>query len=162
MSNMLEWAEQELKLAGYDFKDNGPNSWVAENVLELLKVFSNQGHSGSSAPFAISLFEKLANWKPIAPLTGDADEWVEVGNEVWQNKRNSTVFKEANRFDGKPYWIDAKVFWEWFSAPDIDDGKPYKVYFTNRDSMVEIEFPWTQPESQYIFSPTDKFPNEVL
>jgi hypothetical protein len=63
MSNMLKWAEAELKLAGYDINDpeDGPNRWLAEGTLELLKVFLEQGHSGMSAPFAIALFEKLAS-----------------------------------------------------------------------------------------------------
>jgi hypothetical protein len=154
MSNMLTWAESELRLAGYDVNDpeDGPNRWLAEGTLELLKVFDNQGHSGSSAPYAVALFEKLAMWKPIAPLTGADDEWVEVGTDVWQNRRNSSVFKKA---DGQAYWMDGRVFWDWFSDPSIDDGKPFKSYYTSIDSRVNIEFPWTQPDKpEYIFRPT--------
>jgi hypothetical protein len=162
MSNKLTWAEQELRLAGYDINDpeDGPNRWLATGTLELLKVFSEQGHSGMSAPFAIKLFETLANWKPIAPLTGESHEWVEVGPDVWQNKRCGNVFKEE---DGRPYWMDGRVFWEWYSAPDIDEGKPFKSYFTSRESRVNITFPWTQPEHpEYVFVPTEEFPNEEL
>jgi hypothetical protein len=162
MSNMLKWAEQELKFAGYDINDpeDGPNRWLAEGTLELLKVFDEQGHSGSSAPYAVALFEKLAMWKPIAPLTGEDDEWMEVGESTWQNRRNSAVFKKE---DGQAYWMDGRVFWEWFSSPDIDDGKPYKSHYTSRDSRVNITFPWTQPDKpEYVFVPTKKFPNEEL
>jgi hypothetical protein len=162
MSNMLKWAEKELRLAGYDINDpeDGPNRWLAEGTLELLKVFAEQGHSGSSAPVAVALFEKLAMWKPIAPLIGSEDEWREVGTDVWQNTRNSTVFKGE---DGRAYWTDGRVFWEWYSSPDIDDGKPYKIYYTSRDSRVFIEFPWTQPDKpEYVFAPTEEFPNEVI
>jgi hypothetical protein len=162
MSNMTEWAKEELRLAGYDINDpeDGPDKWLAEGTLELLEVFSNQGHSGMSAPYAVALFEKLAMWKPIAPLTGADDEWNEVGEGFWQNKRNSTVFKKE---DEQAYWMDGIVFWEWFSAPDIDDGKPYKSYFTSSESRVFIEFPWTQPDkSEYVFRPTEEFPNEEL
>lgn len=162
MSNMVSWAEQELRYAGYDVNDpeDGPNKWLAEGTLELLKVFSEQGHSGSSAPFAVALFEKLAMWKPIAPLTGEDDEWGEVSDNLWQNKRNSAVFKDET---GQAYWIEGKVFWEWATHPDIDDGKPFKSYFTSRDSQVNIDFPWTQPDkSEYVFVPTEEFPNENL
>jgi hypothetical protein len=162
MSNMLTWAEAELKLAGYDINDpeDGPNRWLAEGTLELLKVFSEQGHSGMSAPYAIALFEKLASWKPIAPLTGEDDEWNDVGEGTWQNKRNSSVFKKE---DGQAYWMDGRVFWEWYTHPEIDDGKPYKSHYTSSGSRVNIEFPWTQPdEREYVFVPTEQFPNEVI
>ena len=158
----MEWAEQELKLAGYDINDpeDGPNRWLAEGALELLKVFSEQGHSGMSAPYAVALFEKLALWKPIAPLTGEDDEWNEVGESTWQNRRNSVVFKGE---DGQAYWIEGRVFWEWATHPEIDDGKPFKSYYTSRESRVNITFPWTQPDqSEYVFVPTEEFPNEEL
>lgn len=164
MSNMLKWAEQELKLAGYDVNDpeDGPNRWLAEGTLELLKVFADQGHSGSSAPYAVALFEKLAMWKPIAPLTGEDDEWCEPYDSegTQQNKRNSAVFKKA---DGQAYWMDGRVFWKWYSAPDIDDGKPYKSHYTSCDSRVNITFPWNQPDKpEYVFVPNEEFPNEEL
>jgi len=158
----IEWAEQELKLAGYDINDpeDGPNRWLAEGTLELLKVFSEQGHSGMSAPYAVALFEKLALWKPIAPLTGEDDEWNEVGESTWQNRRNSVVFKGE---DGQAYWIEGRVFWEWATHPEIDDGKPFKSHYTSRESRVNITFPWTQPDqSEYVFVPTEEFPNEEL
>lgn len=160
--SMLEWAEQELRYAGYDINDpeDGPNRWLAEGTLELLKVFADQGHSGSSAPYAVALFEKLAMWKPIAPLTGEDDEWNDVGEDTWQNRRNSAVFKGN---DGQAYWIEGRVFWEWATHPEIDDGKPFKSHYTSRDSRVSITFPWTQPDQrEYVFVPTEEFPNEEL
>lgn len=142
----MKWAEQELRYAGYDINDpeDGPNRWLAEGTLELLKVFAEQGHSGMSAPYAVALFEKLAKWKPIAPLTGDDSEWMEVGPDVWQNKRASSVFKDA---DGVAYWQDGIVFWEIIKDnPEDINGEPYKTYFTSRDSRVPITFPWVQPD----------------
>ena len=164
MSNMLKWAEAELKLAGYDINDpeDGPNRWLAEGTLELLKVFADQVHSSSSAPYAVVLFEKLAMWKPITPLTGEDDEWGEAYDMkgTQQNKRNSAVFKGK---DGQAYWIEGRIFWEWDTHPDIDDGKPFKSSYTSRDSRVNIEFPWTQPDKrEYVFVPTEEYPNEVI
>ena len=163
MSQMLIWAENELKLAGYD--PNGDpddvNTWLAEGTMELLEIFSNQGHSGSSASYAIALFETLALCKPISPLTGNDDEWDEVDENFFQNRRNPVIFKNGK--DGQAYWVEGKVFWNWCSVPDLYDGKPFKSYFTCKESSVNIDFPWTQPEKpEYVFEPTDEFPNEEL
>jgi hypothetical protein len=164
MSYMLDWAEEELRYAGYNINDteDGPNKWLAEGTLELLKVFVEQGHSGASAPYAVALFEKLAMWKPIKPLTGEEEEWRKPSGKDshYQNKRDSSVFKGI---DGQAYWTEGRIFWEWFTHPDIDEGKPYKSYCTSRDSRVNITFPWTRPDKpEYIFMPTKEFPTEEL
>jgi hypothetical protein len=142
MSNTIKWAEQELEFAGYraDDTEDGPNKWLREGTLELLRVFSEQGHSGMSAPFAIKLFADLANHKPLTPLTGNDDEWDEVGTGVFQNKRASNVFKEG----GEAYWMDGIVFWEWFTSEET--GERFKSYFTSRDSRVPVTFPFTMPD----------------
>lgn len=144
---MMEWAKRELDLAGYKASDDPDdiNNWMRNDVLKLLEMFCEQGHSGSSAKYAIKLFETLANWKPLSPLTGADDEWMEVGPDVWQNKRASNVFKGE---DGRAYWSDGIVWWEWHKDnPEDINGEPYQIYFTNRDSRVYIDsFPWTVPE----------------
>jgi len=142
MSELQSWAERELEFAGYkaDDKEDGPNKWIREGTLELLRVFGEQGHSGSSAPFAVNMFERLASWKTLTPLTGSDDEWVEVGEGVLQNKRASNVFKE----NGKAEWIDGIVFWEWYT--DEETGEKIKSYYTGKGSRVAITFPFTMPD----------------
>lgn len=174
MSKLKTHALREFATAGWmnadgTFKDEMQQA-MCNHVLELLSVFSSESHSGSSAQYAISLFKKLASFEPITPLTGADDEWEDVGHylsnsdvRVYQNRRMSSVFKQGDRFKGRPYWIEGKVFWEWESHPDIDNGAPYKSYYTNSKSVVPIRFPWTKPENpEYVFVPTEKFPNEVL
>ena len=140
--SMIEWAEKELSLAGYPETDNDDmNDWMRKSVLDLLKVFINEGHSGSSAPYAVGLFTKLASWKPLTALTGKDDEWIEVGDGVWQNKRAFGVFKDA---DGNAYWGEGIVFWEWWTDPVT--GNRIKTYFTSKDSRVPITFPFTMPD----------------
>jgi len=72
MGNYREHALREFKAVGYDLndKDEGPDKWIMENVLELLEVFGEQGHSGFSAPICISMFRQLAMFEPLGPLTG--------------------------------------------------------------------------------------------
>lgn len=108
MGNLTDYAKSELALIGYDEKCEAPNSWIRDNVLELVELFSKQGHSGSSAPQVINLFEKVASYKPLKPIMCTDDEFVEVGDLARQNKRCSAVFRDS---EGKPYYIDA-IIWK--------------------------------------------------
>jgi len=128
---VVQHAIEEFKILGWDDEDDEMQMHACANVLELLEVFANQGHSGFSAQYITNLFNKLARFKTIAPLTGEDSEWTEVRDGVYQNKRQSAVFKE----NGKAYWIDGKVF------EDRKGG-----WFTNSKSRVGITFPWIQPE----------------
>jgi hypothetical protein len=169
MSNYKTHAMNEFRIAGW-IDDNGNytdemQGWVCDHLLKLLDAFAEEGHSGSYAPYTIKLFKRLAMFETITPLTGADDEWHKItdGGVSYQNKRNSAVFKQSDRFDGQAYWLNGKVFWEWYSAPDINDGKPYKSYYTSSESQVPITFPWTQPEKpEYVFVPSMVITDEVL
>ncbi len=152
--NMQKWAERELELAGYKAADTeeGPMKWLREGTLDLLEVFGKQGHSGGSAPHAVRIFERLASWKPLTPLTGKDDEWEKSGDH-WQNKRASNVFKDA---DGRAYDIRGIVFWEWHQP---EEGEKYKTYFTCSDSSVYITFPYSVPDKpEYRERPSEQEP----
>lgn len=159
-----EHAELEFKAAGWVNSDGKFNDDMQElmcnQILELLELFSSHGHSGSSAPYAINLFEKLAKFEPIVPLTGEDWEWTELGyddNTYYQNKRCSHVFKDK---DGKAYDIDGKVFWEWYERDlEKDEAgypgiKTFKSYYTSKDSRVYIDFPYT-PKKEYVERKSD-------
>lgn len=140
MSKLKSHAQRELELAGWYEKDSVYGGMIPEAVLELMEVFSKQGHSGGSAPIVISLFKKLAMWEAISPLTGEDAEWNEVSEGVFQNNRQSTVFKQADRFNGQAYTIEGKVF--------SDNGG--LSWFTNSNSFVPIEFPYTHKEPERV------------
>ena len=132
MSNLVEHAMKELEIAGYFNEDGLFGDMLGHGALELVKVFSEQGHSGMSAGIMTALVEKLFDFKPLAPLTGEDDEWNELndGDRVkYQNKRCSHVFKDDK---GQAYDIQGKVFEE-------PDGYRY----TSSESHVNIEFPYT-------------------
>ena len=139
-------------------------SWciLAISAVDLPRYFSGKSNSGSSASYAIDLFSTLAKFDPIVPLTGEDWEWSVVSDcdevKMYQNKRCSAVFKQADRHDGQPYYIDGKVFWEWYKN---GDGEVHKCYFTGGDSQVPIVFPYT-PKSEYVFRGTEQYPNEVI
>lgn len=133
--SLKEHAEREFAALGWNFSEEGPEKWMRENALELIDVFSKQGHSGSSAPHLVGIFEKLARYEPLGPITGVADEWSEVGEGMWQNLRCSHVFKDS---DGRAYDIEGKIF-----------RSPNGSCYTNRESRVYIEFPYT-PKHEYV------------
>ena len=166
MNNYEKHALTEFRAADW-MDENGRykddmQGLICDHVLRLLTVFANEGHSGTTAPYTIDLFSKLAKFDPIVPLTGEDWEWNNVsdisGSETYQNKRCGAVFKQTDRFDGQPYYLDGKVFWEWYKS---GDGEMSKSYFTGGDSQVPIVFPYT-PKSEYVFRSTEEFPNEVL
>ena len=143
MSNLLAHAEHELDLIGMK-DEEGMNGMMRKHLLHMIEEFSNEGHSGFSASYAISCLKRLLAYKPLSPLTGEDDEWTEVsehmGHKCYQNKRHSAVFKDETG----AYNIEGKVFWEWYTN---DAGERHKSYFTGRESRVYITFPYEVPET---------------
>ena len=145
MSNLINYAKDEMDLIGLrEDSEDEMNRAMREHILQMVKVFSDEGHSGFSANYALAILKKVLDFKPLSALTGEDDEWLEVADELYQNKRASNVFKDK---DGA-YWSDGIVFWEWFTPWDNGvAGEPFKTYFTSKDSAVRIEsFPWVMPE----------------
>ena len=152
MSNLIEHAWTEFRAAGWcndarQFEDE-MQKMMCEHILKLLEVFSDEGHSGSSAPYAINVFSTLAKYEPLVPLTGEDWEWSDVSEyggrddgPLYQNNRCSRVFKDSKG----AYDIDGIVWWEWYTD---ENGERSKVYFTNRDSRVPVTFPYT-PKTEY-------------
>ena len=163
MSNLIKHAKEEFRAAGWTdengkFNDDMQEA-ICEHVLKLLEVFGDEGHSGSTAPYAIDMFSRLAYFKPIAPLTGEDWEWHDVseysGRTTYQNRRCSSIFKYE---DGTAYDIDGKVFWEWVKD---ENGEPYKSYYTGRESRVPVTFPYVKPkEPIYEYRYSDAEPQQ--
>ena len=103
--SLIEYAKTELNLIGLLDNDSDYDGLLGKAVLELLTVFAKQGHSGCSADLVSDLFNKLSRYKTLSPLTGKDDEWNNVGNDMFQNKRNPAVFKNGK--EERPYYINA-------------------------------------------------------
>jgi hypothetical protein len=136
MSNLKTYAIDELTRIGMYGSDDEMNNEMCNHILKMIDVFDEEGHSGFSAEYAINILQKLLRWEPLSPLTGGDDEWCEVSDGIFQNKRLSRVFKNGK--DGQAYDIRGKVFVE-------PDGCSY----TSRDSLVYIEFPYV-PNTEYV------------
>lgn len=70
-------------------------------MLEILEKFFDQWDSGGAVWVVAPILQRLIAGKPLSPLTGEDDEWLEVGDGVLQNKRLGSVFKDPRFHDGK-------------------------------------------------------------
>jgi len=100
--NLLAHARRELDLAGLFKSDSDYNGMVAFDVVDLVRVFASQGHSGGSAQLTIELFTRLASFDVLTPITAHPAEWMEVGTGMFQNRRKSSVFWR----EGNQTWYD--------------------------------------------------------
>jgi len=87
-----KWAIEELRRAGYYDEDSIYEGTLGDNLEELIKVFSKQEHSGFSASIVSGTFHRLTHWKPLSPITDDPEEWMEIGNNLYQSRRCPSVF----------------------------------------------------------------------
>ncbi|CAB4145760.1 hypothetical protein UFOVP1204_67 [uncultured Caudovirales phage] len=141
MSNLMTHAENEMRIAGLYDADSDYGGMIPDAVLKMMKVFADEGHSGMSASLVISIFQKIARYEPLTPLTGADDEWHEPSPGTFQNVRCSHVFKDGK--DGQAYDINGKVF-----------RYPNGACYTGRDSRVFIDFPYT-PTREFVDVPDD-------
>jgi len=101
MSNLVNHARRELTLIGEE-------SETIERYLNIIKAFSDMGHSGGSASVAIPTINVLLQFKNLSALTNDPAEWMFVGDvsptasELWQSIRNLEAFSHDG---GKSFWL---------------------------------------------------------
>jgi hypothetical protein len=98
----MNHAKYELSRAGLGDQDSDYDGALEGAVLELMDVFEKQAHSGFSAAMTLKLFSELAQFHQLGPLTSDPNEWVNVGEGVWQNRRRASAFSR----DGGTTWYD--------------------------------------------------------
>lgn len=127
---LVDYAKRELALIGST--DDEMQQHMNTNVLQLIEVFANQGHSGFSASYLIGTLERLMRFKPLNPLTGTDDEWNQVSDDTEQNKRCSSVFR--NKLNNTAYDIEAEVYSE-------DGGETWSM----GNQRKNIIFPYTPP-----------------
>ncbi|MEE9366757.1 MAG: hypothetical protein V3W44_08730 [Dehalococcoidales bacterium] len=134
MGELINHAKRELEIAGYMKGGSMYDGMLPDAVLEIIRVFADQGHSGMSASIVTNLVERLMRFEPLTPLQGTDDEWNAVGDNDLQNKRCSHVFKR----NGEAYDIQGRVFRE-----------PNGATYTSKDSRVPVTFPYV-PKTEYV------------
>lgn len=97
--SMIEHARRELKAINFGDEDTAA-------MIEILERFFKQWDSGGAVHCVAPVLMRLISGQPLAPLSGDIDEWFihDCEGMYAQNKRCSTVFKATK--DGPAYDID--------------------------------------------------------
>jgi hypothetical protein len=127
LSNLTDFARSELERAGLFDSDADYNGQVAVEVMKLIEQFVTAGHSGGSRELALEFFNRLVNFEPLTPLTGEPDEWFHVEQDIWMNKRCCHVFKDRNG----AYDEEGRIF-----------RTPGGATYTGHKSRVSITFPY--------------------
>jgi hypothetical protein len=132
MSNLVDYAKDELKKIGMIDSGEPYNDLAAKAILDLIELFDSQDHSGFSAPYVINAFSRLAMFKPLSPLTGEDDKWNEVGTGVFQNKRYSAVeeqldylIENANKEENRERFKALKVLAKYHKPSQISSSIDY-------------------------------------
>lgn len=174
-SSNLSWAEHEVELAiereheferkdaeehgkKYDTKGFSYGVAIYKSALKAYKSLLKDGHSGMSWSFTREVLIRLMKHRPLTPLQGTDDEWVNVlKDEDWyQNRRCSSMFKRVCS-DGTVKYTDNdyivciddengnshnfgllndEVYSRWpITFPYMPSEKPYKVYDRTFDSV---------------------------
>ena len=113
---------------------------VTRDVLELLDVFSKQGHSGFSASYVMGLFKRLVDHKPLSPLTGNDDEWsvdLDTDDKTQQNLRCPSLFRQ-NHDNSTAHFVDDVIFSD-------NGGVTWFTSSMDRDYKTPVTFPCMPP-----------------
>lgn len=172
-SELVSFARKELEMLFSKNEQDNENTRIQkiinDDILEIINVFSKQGHSGFSESYAIGMLKRLLEYKPILPLTGDESEWNDCGlsddndeKVVYQNKRCPAVFKCLNKRTGnsESTYIDKYAFSDnggltWFASNRV-------MHLLGLNNVIEFPFVVPdKPENIYIKYLNDVKPGET-
>lgn len=107
-SNLVQHARRELEAIGELGEGGAYGGMVGKAALELITILAAQGHSGGSVGMTLAMFERLARFDVLSPITAHPSEWIDRseyrpdGRREWQNRRKPSVFWR----EGEETWFD--------------------------------------------------------
>lgn len=131
-SNLVRHARKELESAGWFDEDSDYDGEVGPAVLNMVKQFTKNGHSGYSANLCLDLFRRVASYKLLSPINNPMDEnefidHTDISNRLcYQSTRLNSLFS----MDGGKRWYD------------IDIRVPFWRRFFLRQRVVYVKFPY--------------------
>jgi len=130
--SLQTFAYDQLQQAGLFDKDSDYEGLLGKAIFELIQCFCKQGHSGYSAPFVNTIFNKLANYEPINEIKNPMlyNEYEDISSMSCVEKNTmlqSTII--PNLFSsngGKTWYLILDKFYK--DENGITYSKPYEQY----------------------------------
>lgn len=116
-SGLVAHARRELELLG---EEEGAIEWYCK----VIQAFADFGHSGGSAAATIPVLYDLLRYQNLTPLTDTPEDWIEVADGMWQNRRCSRAFSENG---GRSYYLVDEEPRKMYIARRMYRGTPDKV-----------------------------------
>ena len=142
--SMKEWAKKEVEIA---CKKENPDRKEGEfdygcscyeSALKAYNSLLEDGHSGTSMSLTKNILVRLIEGKPLTPIEDTDDVWNEVGDNYYQCKRMSSLFKTI-KSDGTVEYSDVG------RIVCIDIHNKSTSYFGFIANIVEEKYPITMP-----------------
>lgn len=99
MGRLVEFAKSEMEHAWPESDEI--QDMVKANILQLMQVVEDQGHSGFSIGYVMSVFKRLVQFKPLKPLTWPFSDLDWKPTDVRRNlvKAAALLLAEIERID---------------------------------------------------------------
>ena len=153
-TSLVGYAQRELDILlknleekpNYDKEGIELQKAMHTSIMNIVKAFSDEAFSGYTQGYARAILDRILEYKPIQPITGEESEWVAIdpnvtdGEVLDQNIRCYSVFRK-NHDNSTAYNAEAKIFSDnlgenWFTAN------------TNKIHSAEhITFPYVVPDA---------------
>lgn len=102
------------------------------DIMTLLAVVSEQGHSNNSIHYMLNVFDKLVRYKILTPLKLNEEEWDIIGySGSQQNRRATHIFREETGEITDIYAFNVKTDTIYDIKKDEFRINPNSMYYTS-------------------------------
>ena len=154
--SLVEFAEKELDIILKNCTDDEGRKMqkaINRDILDIIKLFSEQGHSGFSAQYSMTMLKRLMDYKPLTPIEDNEEDWTKLDYDddlAYQCSRCPSLFKDKQ---GRVYNVEGKVFSD-------DNGH---TWYTCGDSRIYVELPYDVPSKpEYVVIDNKQERNAIM
>lgn len=151
-SKYITKTNREYQYAWPNYKTDEMQSLMCKQVNDLLSILATHEDSGFSIGYKLSLFNKVAMFKPLSKLTFDDNEFGECYDiNTQQNKRDSGVFKRGDVYNFVDSFIKDSTFYigednivisrnrgSWSGGVFVISKDNNSIYYIHNDRIKDI------------------------